>query len=203
TGTGTGPAACGGVSTEMEPALAFTGASGEPAQVTVDPAGKLPLMVTGVPPSVVPFPGLRLSAGSTYLKDCGCESSAFLPLPFSTMTSTMPAACAGVRKLSVAGWLAVAALKVTSFAGTALPPTMTALLASKPLPLMVTVSPPAMYPSVGLIFVTTGWTASGRASETSDARSASGLPLLASLRQLMPGVSAEFRKNGKMPVLGL
>src|SRR3954454_5304994 len=43
----------------------------------------------------------------------------------------------------------------------------------------------------------------GVTSETSDARSASGLPLLASLRQLMPGVSAELRKNGKMPVLGL
>src|SRR3954454_20845504 len=43
----------------------------------------------------------------------------------------------------------------------------------------------------------------GVTSETSDARSASGLPLLASLRQLTPGVSAELRKNGKMPVFGL
>src|SRR3954452_4575401 len=95
TRTGTAPVAWGGVRTEIDPAPVPTGMSGDPAQVTVDPAGKLPLIVTGVPPSVVPVPGLRASAGSTYLKDCGCESSALLPLPFRTTTSTVVAACAG------------------------------------------------------------------------------------------------------------
>jgi hypothetical protein len=117
-------------------------------KVTVAPVAKfVPVIVTEVPPAVVPLFGLTLVTvgGATYVKPF-----VRLPLwPFTvTVTVTWPAP-AGVVAVIV-----VLFMTVTLVAG--FPPKVTVAPAAKFVPVIVTDVPPAAGPVLGLTPVTVG-----------------------------------------------
>jgi hypothetical protein len=117
--------------------------------VTVAPAAKfVPVIVTAVPPTAVPLPGLTpvTVGGTTYVNPL-----ARLPLcPLTvTVTVTAPAACAGVVAVIVV-------LFTTDTAVPAVPPNVTVAPEAKFVPVIVTPVPPAAGPLLGLTLVTVG-----------------------------------------------
>jgi hypothetical protein len=68
---------------------------------------------------------------------------------FLTVTSTVPAVCAGVKAVIVV-------LFTTDTLDAALPPMETVAFARKPVPLIVIEVPPTVEPDVGLTLLTTG-----------------------------------------------
>ena len=82
------------------------------------------------------------------MKDCGLD----VPPGVVTVTLTAPAACGGVENVSDD-----ADVTVTDAAGIVVPPIVTeVLLAEKPVPVNVTVVPPAIGPASGTIAVNVG-----------------------------------------------
>jgi hypothetical protein len=122
----------------------------EPPNVTVAPAAKfVPVMVTAVPPNVVPLPGLTPVT-------VGCAAYVYpparlplSPLLFVTVTETAPALPAGVTAVIVV------LFETTTFvAGET--PNVTVAPAAKFVPVIVTAVPPATVPLPGLTPVTVG-----------------------------------------------
>src|SRR3989442_1657961 len=124
-----------------------------PPTVTVAVASKfVPLIVIAVPPLVGPEVGLTPvtvgGGGAMYMN----WSAALVALdwpPTVTITSNVPATCAGVVAL-----ICVALTTLTLVAG--VPPTVTVALASKFVPVIVIAVPPAIGPEGGLTPVTVG-----------------------------------------------
>src|SRR5436190_406109 len=107
-------------------------------------------MVTGVPPIVVPLPGVTVvmvGAVETYVK-----ALASVPLCASglvTVTFTDPPACAGVMAV-----IDVASTTTTLVA--AVPPKVTVAPATKLVPVMLTALLPSVVPDAGLTLTIVG-----------------------------------------------
>src|SRR3989442_1757360 len=154
TTTSAAPATCAGVVALSCVALTkLTPVATAPPTVTVAVASKfVPLIVIAVPPLVAPEVGLTPvtvgGGGAMYMN----WSAALVALdwpPTVTITSNVPATCAGVVAL-----ICVALTTLTLVAG--VPPTVTVALASKFVPVIVIAVPPAIGPEVGLTPVTVG-----------------------------------------------
>jgi hypothetical protein len=152
TTTFTVPATCAGVVAVIVVAFTtVTPVAAVPPMVTVAPPTKpVPLIVTLVPPAVGPLVGaipLTVGGGPTNVKQPAqlpdCASG------FVTVTVAAPAACAGVVAVIV-----VAFTTVTPVA--AVPPMVTVAPATKFVPVIVTLVPPAIGPLEGAIPVTVG-----------------------------------------------
>jgi hypothetical protein len=110
----------------------------------------VPVIVTLVPPAVGPAVGLTLVTvgGATKVYLSG-EPVALVPPEVVTVTSTVPAAPAGAVAVI---WVALLTVKpVAAFA-----PKLTAVAPVNPVPLIVTLVPPAVGPDAGLTPVTEG-----------------------------------------------
>src|SRR3989442_7788758 len=154
TTTSAAPATCAGVVALSCVALTkLTPVATAPPTVTVAVASKfVPLIVIAVPPLVGPEVGLTPvtvgGGGAMYMN----WSAALVALdwpPTVTITSNVPATCAGVVAL-----ICVALTTLTLVA--CVPPTVTVALASKFVPVIVIAVPPAIGPEVGLTPVTVG-----------------------------------------------
>lgn len=141
----TAPAACAAVVAVIDVASTNTTfVAGTPPIVTVAPETNfVPVMVTLVPPSVVPDGGAMLEivgAVEAYVKPF--VSVALWVSEFVTVTFTAPAACAGVVAV-----IDVAPTTTTLVAGT--PPIDTVAPATKFDPVIVIGVPPSVDPDVG------------------------------------------------------
>ena len=123
-----------------------------PKFTAVAPVKPVPVIVTTVPPAVLPLVGLTLvtagAAAAVYVKWSEAET-ADVPVGLLTTTSTVPAASAGEKAV-----IEVSELTVKLVA--ALLPKVTAVAPVKALPVIVTDVPPAVLPLVGLTLVTDG-----------------------------------------------
>jgi hypothetical protein len=151
TATATAPTAPAGVVAVIVVAFVTTTfVAAVPPNVTVAPVAKfVPVIVTAVPPAVVPLFGLTLVTvgGATYV-----NALARLPLcppGLFTVTVTAPAAPAGAVAVIVV-------LLVTTTFVAAAAPNVTVAPAAKFVPLIVTAVPPAVVPLFGLTPVTVG-----------------------------------------------
>lgn len=107
-------------------------------------------MVTVFPPAVGPAFGLRLltvGAPKAYLSP---DDAALVPPGVVTLTSTVPWACAGATALTWLEETKVTELDAVDPKWAPSPDT------TNPVPLMVTVFPPAAGPALGLRLVTVG-----------------------------------------------
>ena len=150
--TSTVPAACAGATAVIDVAD-FTVklvAAVPPKETAVAPFRFFPLMVTVVPPAVGPEVGLMpVTVGwATYVNWAAAEV-AEVPPAVVTVTSTLPAACAGLVAVSVVA-------EVTATLVAVLPPKLTVAPGWKLVPVIVTVVPPAVGPAVGLTALTVG-----------------------------------------------
>src|SRR5712692_7147086 len=146
------PAACGGVVWPSCVALTtLTPVAAVPPTVTVAVASKpVPVIVIAVPPAAGPEVGLTaLTVGGAMYANWSPGFTALDCAPTVTTTSTVPAACAGVVAL-----ICVALTTVTPVA--AAPPTVTAAVASKFVPVIVMAVPPGAGPDVGVTALTLG-----------------------------------------------
>src|SRR4029079_14519462 len=147
----TAPAACAGVTAVIDVELAtVTLVAAVPPIVTVAPVAKfVPVIVTFVPPAVVPAVGeIAVTVGGARYVNPDARV-ALNPLALVTTTLTAPAAWAGVVPV-----IDVALATVTLVA--AVPPTVTVAPVAKFVPVIVTLVPPAVDPLVGEIPVTVG-----------------------------------------------
>ncbi|GAA1332774.1 hypothetical protein GCM10009610_73130 [Pseudonocardia xinjiangensis] len=116
------------------------------------PVNPVPVIVTTVPPGVGPDDGLTVVTtgvtGAWYTKFNGLLT----PVGPVTVTSALPAACAGAVAVT---W--VAEITVNDVAG--MPPKVTALDPVNPVPVIVTTVPPTVDPTAGLRLVSVGTTA--------------------------------------------
>ena len=139
----TEPVAWAGVTAVRLVALTkVTEAAGVPPNSKVVEAVKsVPVRVTVSPPRGVPLLGeTEVKAGG--LLKLNPPRRVSEPFPFVTVTSTRPAAWAGVTAVRV-----VALTKVTEVAG--VPPKSAVVVAVKSVPVRVTVSPPRGVPLLG------------------------------------------------------
>jgi hypothetical protein len=150
--TSTAPAACAGAITEIDVAeITVNGTAVAPNETPVVPLRSVPVIVTTVPPPVEPFVGLRpvtVGAGTWYV-NWSAGLAADGPPGVVTVTSTPPAACAGVT-----AEMDVEEITVTEVA--AIPPNETAVAPVKLVPLIVTLVPPLVEPLLGLRLETVG-----------------------------------------------
>jgi hypothetical protein len=110
----------------------------------------VPVMLTLVPPAVGPAFGLTaVTVGAAWYVKWSAEVAVEVPLEVVTVTSTVPADPAG--ELAV---IEVAEFTVNEVASVV--PNLTAVAASKFVPVMVTLVPPEDAPTVGLTAVTVG-----------------------------------------------
>ena len=146
------PAVCAGEVAVIDVAL-FTvndAAAVAPKLTAVAPVKPVPVIVTDVPPAVGPLVGLTLvTVGPLTNVNWSHAPVALVPLGVVTVTSTVPAVCAG--EVAV---IDVALFTVNDAAGVA--PNCTAVAPVKPVPVIVTDVPPAVGPLVGLTLVTVG-----------------------------------------------
>ena len=124
-----------------------------PPTETVAVASKsVPVIVIAVPPPVGPEVGLTPvtvgGGGEMYVNTSAGFARLGCPATV-TMTSKVPAACAGVVAL-------ICVLLMTLTPVAAAPPTVTVAVASKFVPVIVIAVPPAVGPDVGLTPVTVG-----------------------------------------------
>lgn len=121
-----------------------------PSSVTVAPAWNAePVMVTGVPPDVVPMFGeMVLTVGGGTTKAKPPLSRALWPLGLVTTTSTVPAPWAGV--------VAVMEVLLTTLTLVGAPSSVTVAPDWKPVPVIVTGVPPPVDPVLGEMPVTVG-----------------------------------------------
>jgi len=120
--------------------------------LTVSPeANPVPVIVTDVPPGVMPLVGLiAVTVGGEMYVNWSAELVAELPPELATVTSTVPVPAGETAVIDVAE------LTVTLVAAVA--PNLTVLPEANPVPVIVTDVPPAVLPAVGLIAVTVGAT---------------------------------------------
>ena len=152
--TFTAPAAPAGAVTVSDVALAAVTVAAFEPKSTVLPAvvvaNPVPVMVTVLPPVVRPLVGLIdviAGGGVTYVYVAAFD----VPPEVVSVTLTEPTAWAGAVTVSDVALAAVTVALVPPN-DTALPPVVVA----KPVPVMVTVVPPAIVPLVGLIDVIAG-----------------------------------------------
>ena len=120
-----------------------------PKLIDVTVARLEPVMVTDVPPAVVPAVGLTevmTGVPKVYLEPADVVEA---PSAFVAVMSTVPAACAGDVAV-----ICVSELMVKLVAAVA--PKLTAVTLVRPEPVMVTDVPPAVEPAAGLTEVMTG-----------------------------------------------
>ncbi len=122
-----------------------------PPMVTVAPeTNPVPPIVTDVPPAVVPELGeMVVTVGAALLYVYPLARVPLFASRFVTTTLTVPAACAGVVAV-----IEVEPLMTTFVAPT--PPKATVAPFWKPVPVTVTVVPPAVPPTLGETDVTVG-----------------------------------------------
>ena len=108
------------------------------------------MIVTLVPPAVGPAGGLALvTVGGATKVNWSAAPVALVPPGVVTVTSTVPADSAGA--------VAVILLELlTVYAPAAVPPKLTAVAPVNPVPVIVTLVPPAVGPDAGLTLVTEG-----------------------------------------------
>lgn len=149
--TVTAPAAPAGVVAVMVVAFAtVTPVAAVLPNLTVAPAAKfVPVIVTAVPPSVVPLPGeiLLTVGGATYVYPL-VRLPLRLPV-FVTVTVTAPALPAGVVAVMVVAFTTVTPVG-------AVLPNVTAAPVAKFVPVIVTAVPPAVVPLLGDMLLTVG-----------------------------------------------
>src|SRR5271170_781772 len=142
------PAASAGAVAETEVAeSAVTLAAVVPNLTEVAPLRLVPVMVTGVPPAVVPDVGLiPVRVGGVTKVYLSADDVVDVPPGVVTVMSTVPAASAG----------AVAVMEVAESAVTlaAVVPNLTEVAPLRLVPVMVTGGPPAVVPDVGSMPVT-------------------------------------------------
>src|SRR5262249_47327614 len=133
------------------PSTTVTPVAAVPPIVTVAPELKLvPVIVTLVPPATGPEFGATVATVGA--RPRFVNSLVWVPLCVSalvTVTSTMPAVCAGVVAVIV-----VLLTTVTPVA--AVPPIVTVAPAAKPVPVIVRAVPPLIEPDGGDTLVTAG-----------------------------------------------
>ncbi len=124
-----------------------------PIVTEVLPATKfVPVIVADVPPAIGPYTGDKETAvgAESYVKPPAIEE--LVPPDVDTVTATFPAACAGVENVRD-----VDEFTVTEPVGTVVPPIVTEVSPiTKFVPLIVTIVPPALCPSAGLIELAVG-----------------------------------------------
>jgi hypothetical protein len=121
-----------------------------PKLTAVAPVKLLPVMVTLVPPAIGPPVGeTPVTVGAAKNVNWSALLVADVPPTVVTVTSTVPAASAGVTAVIVV------ALTTVKLAADTLP-NLTALAPVKPVPVIVTLVPPAVGPLVGDTAVTVG-----------------------------------------------
>jgi hypothetical protein len=153
TRTSTVPAECAGLSAVIEFELLTTKlVAGVPPKVTPVTLTKLPpVIVTLVPPPTGPAFGFTLvmkGVPSVYVNWL-FTVLADVPSGVVTRTDTVPgAACPGL--------IAEIVVEFTTVNGAAADPNVTAVAPLKPVPVIVTVVPPARGPEFGLTELTTG-----------------------------------------------
>jgi hypothetical protein len=126
-------------------------AAAVPPKLTADaPVNPVPVIVTEVPPAAGPLFGETLvTAGAATKVNWSPALVALVPPIDATVTSTVPAACAGDDAV-----IDVSLLTVKVVADE--PPKLTAEAPAKPVPVIVTLVPPAVEPVFGLTLVTVG-----------------------------------------------
>lgn len=155
--TSTGPTACCGVTAEMvvgDKTLKLVALYG-PNKTAVTLAKLVPVIVTVVPPPIEPVAGLMpvtVGAGAANV-NLSAAVIADAPSGLDTITSKIPAACAGATAVIEED----AELNVNDVA--AMPSKETAVTSARPAPVIVTGVPPAMLPLEGLMPVMLGGTA--------------------------------------------
>ena len=148
------PAECAGVVAVIEVALTTVTPVAELPPTLIDaPERKpVPVMVTAVPPAVVPETGEILLIAGAGLLVAYVNPLVSVSLWPSLLVTTMlvaPDACAGV--------VAVIEVLLTTVTPVAdVPPTFTVAPERKPVPVMVTAVPPELVPDDGEIAVTLG-----------------------------------------------
>jgi hypothetical protein len=150
--TSTVPAACAGDDAVIDVAeFTVNDAAAVPPKLTADaPVNPLPVIATLVPPAVGPAFGFTfVTMGPFAYVYWSPAPVALVPPGVVTVTSTVPAACAGAVAVIDVSLLTV---KVVA----AVAPKLTALAPVKPVPVMVTLFPPAVDPLLGFTFVTAG-----------------------------------------------
>jgi hypothetical protein len=123
-----------------------------PNETDVALARFVPVIVTVIPPATVPLEGLipvTVGAGTAKVNLSAAET-AEVPSGLVTAMSTIPAACEGAMAVIVAD----AALNVNEVAATV--PNETAVTSARPVPVIVTLVPPAIGPEAGLTEVIAG-----------------------------------------------
>ena len=148
------PAAPAGVVAVIDVALTTVTevAATPPIVTTVASVKFVPVMVTLVPPRVVPLVGdtaVTVGAGGGGVTKVNSVFAAFVPLGVVTRTLAVPAAPAGVVAVML-----VALTTETPVAAT--PPMVTAVAPVKFVPEIVTLVPPKVVPVPGAIAVTVG-----------------------------------------------
>ena len=120
-----------------------------PPKVTwVAPVSPVPVIVTSVPPATDPVFGLRLeTVGTGTNVNWSPAVAALAPPLFLTVTSTVPALAAGDTAVIDVELLTVKLLA-------AVPPKLTPVAPVSPVPVIVTVVPPAAGPWAGETAVT-------------------------------------------------
>ena len=121
-----------------------------PKSTAVAPVKFVPVIVTDVPPAAGPLPGLTfVTVGAATNVNWSFALVALVPPTVVTVTSTVPAACAGdVAVICVA----LSTVKLAA----AVAPKFTAVAPVNSVPVIVTDVPPAAGPLVGFTFVTVG-----------------------------------------------
>lgn len=148
------PATCAGVVAVIVVALVTVklAAGALPKVTAVAPVNCLPAIVTTVPPAVGPLPGLTLETtggGGGCTSYVNAADAVPVPLGVVTVTSTGPAACAGVVAVIV-----VRSTTTTLVART--PPNLTSVAPTRFVPVMTTLVPPVVGPLFGDTDVTAG-----------------------------------------------
>ena len=145
------PAACAGVVAVIWPALSTVNvvAAVPPMLTALAPVKLLPTIVMLVPPAVGPDAGVTaVTVGAATNVNSSEALVGLVPDGVVTVTSTVPAACAGEVALI---WLAVFTVNVA-----AVVPNFTAVAPVNPVPAIVTLVPPALGPELGVTLVTVG-----------------------------------------------
>ena len=146
--TSTAPVPAGLVATICVAVSLLIVAATPPNSTAVADARPVPVIVTVVPPAAGPEPGLIADTlGAARYVNWSLDEVADVPSAVVTVTSTVPVPAGLVATICVAVSLPIVA---------ATPPNFTAVADARPVPVIVTVVPPAAGPEPGLIADTLG-----------------------------------------------
>src|SRR5208283_830056 len=121
-----------------------------PNITAVAPVNPVPVIVTVVPPATGPAAGvIPVTTGTGSYVNSSAGEVALVPPGVVTVTSTVPAEPAGETAVI---WVVEVTVKLDA----AVVPNITAVAPVNPVPVIVTVVPPATGPAAGVIPVTTG-----------------------------------------------